>query len=548
MARRVFGRIRLAMASAALVALVPLPALGQRFLPDDPISRDPDELPIPKPRPTELSRTYDFLENTFAHHPGARIPHAANVNTVGEVPDSSWFTNRMGTRPMSVDELVRGPDTIAGPDLSGTVTIIAGKTQGVTPGFTMKDGKGEVFFVKVDPKDFPHLVSAADVIGTKFFHAFGYNVPENYIARLRPDRLQVGPGARVTALDGRKRAMTPADLTAILDKAPREPDGTVRVVASRRLAGEPVGEFKFHGTRSDDPNDVFAHEHRRELRGLRVFAAWLNHDDSDAMNTLDVFVRKDGERGHVRHHLIDFGSILGSSSVGPQLPAEGFEYALDAGPLFRSAVTLGIWDRPWRRVAYREYPEVGRFEADAFRPERWKPFYPNPAYDRMLPEDALWATRIVAAFTDEIVRAIVRTGELQDAAAERHLVDTLLRRRDKVVAHYVHQTNPLVEFRVRGAGGEASLEFVNLAERAGLGASTSYEYEWLAFDNRTGELRPLTPPARAAAAALPLPGERPPHLMARIRTLGPEPRWRKKVEVYVSTAPGPRVVGIEREN
>ena len=34
---------------------------------------------------------------------------AANINTIDEVPDSSWFTNRIGSRAMSADELVRGP-------------------------------------------------------------------------------------------------------------------------------------------------------------------------------------------------------------------------------------------------------------------------------------------------------------------------------------------------------------------------------------------------------------------------------------------------------
>ncbi|NIW47138.1 MAG: hypothetical protein GWN30_21030, partial [Gammaproteobacteria bacterium] len=58
------------------------------------------------------------------------------------------------------------------------------------------------------------------------------------------------------------------------------------------------------GIRDDDLNDVIPHQHRRELRGLRVVAAWLNHFDTKANNTLDVYV----EDGYVRHYLIDFGS------------------------------------------------------------------------------------------------------------------------------------------------------------------------------------------------------------------------------------------------
>ena len=42
---------------------------------------------------------YDTIENSF-YWPGDRTPdvRAQNVNTVDEVPDSNWFTNRIGTR------------------------------------------------------------------------------------------------------------------------------------------------------------------------------------------------------------------------------------------------------------------------------------------------------------------------------------------------------------------------------------------------------------------------------------------------------------------
>src|SRR5580700_10537143 len=33
---------------------------------------------------------------------------AVNANSLHEVADSSWFTNRIGTHPMSTDEVVRG--------------------------------------------------------------------------------------------------------------------------------------------------------------------------------------------------------------------------------------------------------------------------------------------------------------------------------------------------------------------------------------------------------------------------------------------------------
>jgi hypothetical protein len=67
-------------------------------------------------------------------------------------------------------------------------------------------------------------------------------------------------------------------------------DETVRVLASRYVPGQYVGEFQHHDTRPDDPNDIFPHEKRRELRGYRVFAAWLNHDDSRSLNGLFPWV------------------------------------------------------------------------------------------------------------------------------------------------------------------------------------------------------------------------------------------------------------------
>jgi len=540
-------------ALAALLALAFAEgAAAQKFLPDDPLLLDRDDLPIAKPRLVELSTAWDVIEHSLWHRPAGHIPPAMNVNTLGEVPDSSWFENRIGVREMPIEELVRGPNTASGP-APGTWTVIDAKTQGITPGFTIRDGKREVYFVKFDPVDYPNLSTAADVVGTTFFHAFGYFVPQNHIVYFRPEQLVISKDAWVRDR-GRdtRRPMTQADLDGVLARVARRADGSIRCVASQGLSGQPLGPHKYWGTRGDDPNDVFPHEHRRELRGYRVFAAWLNHDDSRSVNSLDVFSAGADGKGWVKHHLIDFSSALGSGSdamrrIAPQNPRAGNEYVLEKSPFLKTLFSFGIWERPWRHVEYTVYPEVGRIEAEFFEPDAWRPEYPNPAFERMLPTDAFWAARIVSRFGDQAVRALVATGDFDDPAAERHLAETLIRRRDKIVARYFRALNPLAEFAVEASGADAAVRFENLGQKAGLGHSEAYEYEWFVLENRTGRLDPLPVRGETRERRVAFPQGSHSYVMLRLRTRGSEPAWRKAVDVYLRREGGARVVGIERE-
>ncbi len=542
--------MRLPLGIPLLLACAPA-ALGQKFLADDPVLVDRDDLPIARPGVVELATAWDVIEHSFSHRPSAQSPPAMNVNTLGEVPDSSWFENRMGAREMSIDELVRGPNQGPGP-APGPWTIAAGKSQGITPGFTINDERGDTYFVKFDPIPYPNLSTSADVIVTKFFHAFGYFVPENYIAHFRPEQLVIAPDAKVPVKGAKKRKMTPADLESILARVPHLPDGRVRCVASKRLPGELLGPHKYVGTRPDDPNDAFPHEHRRDLRGYRVFSAWLNHDDSRSVNSQDLFLQGPDGKGHIRHYLIDFSSTLGSGSdverrIAPQNPRAGNEYILELKPLLKTAFSFGLWERPWHKVKYRLFPEVGRIEADFFEPHAWRPEYPNPAFERMRPADAFWAARIVSRFSDDAVRALVHTGEFSDPEAERHLADTLIRRRDKIVGYYLRRMNPLAEFRLVDDG--AALAFENLGEKAALAKVEAYEYEWHVLENRTGRLDPLPSKGETAAPRLPLPAGGHSYVMARLRSrAAAEPSWRKAIEVYIRKEGGvPAVIGVERE-
>ncbi len=524
------------------------PIQGQRFLPDDPIRADADDLPIPMPESRSLSQIADLLENSFSNRPvkGEVILPAQNVNTLGEVPDSSWFQNRLGRRPMSPAELARGPNRQA-PDVSRAWEIVSGKTEGITPGFTIRDSRAEIYFIKFDPIEYPQLATSAETISTRFFHAFGYHVPENHLVRVSPANLQVTPESMLREGRGKKRVMVQADVVRILRLVPRLPDGKIQVLASRRLPGRPLGPFEYFGTRSDDSNDVFRHENRRELRGLRIFAAWLNHDDSRSINTLDMYLPR-GEQGYVKHHLLDFGSCLGSGTIGMQSLRGGNEYLLERTPILKTALTLGIWDRPWSRVHYPEHPGVGRFEADYFQPPDWKPEYPNAAFERMLPEDAFWAVRILMRLGEESIRAVVRTGQLLEAESEEYLVRTLLERRRKIVRHYLAEINSLDEFRVRDRSGFLVLEFSDLSLREAPNRNRTYRYVWSKFDNGTQPSEALGPAMSSAVNSIALPRERPEFLMVRIRPVSDQATGGSHpVDVYLRTQPGMAVVGIDRK-
>jgi hypothetical protein len=431
---------------------------------------------IPEPGEVFVSQYYDFLENTFTDPGGEATPGALDANTLGEVPNSSWFTNRHGTERLTPDLLVRGPKTGEGPDTDSPWTVIRGKSEGVTPGFVIRDARDDTYFIKFDPPSNPEMATSTEAICTPLFHAMGYNVPENYILDIDTRNLEVGAEAKITDEYGKKKTMTAGDLAAILRKAPVREDGTLRVIASKAIPGEPLGHFRYYGTRADDANDVIPHQHRRELRGLRLFAAWLNHDDARSINSLDVYT----EEGFIKHYLIDFGSCLGSGSVKVQTRRAGNEYMWEAGPTFKTIATLGLWVRPWLRFEYPEYPSIGRFESESFRPELWRPEYPNPAFVRMDARDAFWAAKIVMSFTDDDVRMLVREGMLSDNNAEEYLIAALIERRDRIGAYCLTQVCPLDGFTLAGD----TLRFENLAVKYGISRSSiAYTATWWAYDN-----------------------------------------------------------------
>ena len=323
----------------------------------------------------DISSLYDFVENSVLRGRRSRRRRAVNINTVDEVPDSSWFTNPHRTRRWLIRLVPRSPHaTGTDRDLDDRL----GQDGRRVARLHRPRRTGQIYFIKFDPPSNPEMASGAEVISTKFFHAFGYHVPENYVATFRREELSDRRGrADRRRTDGGVRP----------DRGPREPVeaggaqrrrhlSRPREQGARRRAGRPVPLLR---DAPDDPNDIFPHEHRRELRALRVFAAWLNHDDSRSINTLDMLVAT-ARQIDLRHNLIDFGSTLGSGTIQAQ-SAPGNEFIWRSRSTLITMLTLGFYVRPWIKVPYPDIPAVGRIESAYFRP-RTGSLIPEPGVQR----------------------------------------------------------------------------------------------------------------------------------------------------------------------
>jgi hypothetical protein len=515
------------------VALAVLPLGAQKFFPDDPIAREPAPIPVAKALKRDINDYYDFFQETFfepdkqvkkQHNP----PPSEAVNTLGEVPDSAWFTNRIGSRTMSVEELVRGPGDSHAP-AAGPWTVVSGKNEGITPGLVIRDSAGRRYFLKFDPKSNPDMASAADVIGCKFFHDLGYNTPENYIVTFSRGRLRLDAKSKFRNPEGRDRPMMQRDIDEVLEKVPHDREDSYRALASLDVGGDIIGPFRYYGTRKDDPNDVVPHENRRDLRGLFVFAAWLNHTDTKSINSLDSIVEVDGTRA-VRHFLIDFGAILGSDSFEAKSPRAGNVYLFDFKPAAWQFLSLGLVVPAWMRAHYPHLPEAGHLEYKTFDPETWRNNYPNPAFDLRTPGDTYWAAKKVLAFRDEDIRAIVATGQFSDPRAAEWIARCLIERRNRIGRAFLNDVLALDDFAIR----DGKLAFTDLAVKYGFHAARQYSVAWSVFDNRTGQRTPI-----AGATSMAMPQAAAEYVAATIRADDP----RKTVTVYLRDG---CVVGVDR--
>ncbi|MFT5433216.1 MAG: hypothetical protein ACI9OJ_003921 [Myxococcota bacterium] len=516
----------------ALIVLLLTGCATPRFKDQAIVWRVDDARAIPEPAEREFL-VKRYMADVFVLR---RIPRAmelrptrpaANTNALDDVPDSTWFQNRIGVRPMAPAEAATG-SSHSPPILPLVVT--RGKTLGGNPGFFAVDASGRTFLIKFDTLANPELQTSASVIVNRFFWAIGFNVPSDHVVTIDPAEVRIQPYATVVDDAGYKRLLTVDDLQRILATAPRRADGLIRASASEFLDGIPKGGFPPEGRRLDDPNDTVNHEDRRELRGLYVFSSWLGHTDVKEDNTLDMYVTEGG-RSFLKHYLLDFGEALGGHRAEKRRMEDGYEHFWDWGAQTGALFSLGLWKRRWEDLKETRWPSIGSFTAKYFDPKNWREAYPYWPFFERTDADGYWAAKIIMRFDRPIVEAIVREGRLTDPLAQTYLVDTLMARRELIGAAWFETVSPLDNPHFNGE----QLCLVDLSMRYRL--ATQGALEVLGADNKLVSRHTIDLDGRVCFDAV-----RPEYTVWRLRVV----RGRHKRPVVQFHTLANRVLGVVR--
>lgn len=526
-----------------------------RFANKNPVRAVDDRRDVPVPPATRSIDTYLYVFDGSLRDPLVRAldlqprHRAAGVNALDEVPDSTWFTNRIGVRELTPDEVREGPLASESPELHVPWTVTRTKSEGVTLGLFIEDARGEKFLIKFDNKGMPEIETAAHVIANRLLWASGYNVPEDRIAHVRRSDLVVSPKATRVDSAGRTRRLTHAHLDKLLETIEIRSDGRIRVLASKVVPGRILGGHPGTGVRRDDPNDRIAHELRRDLRGLRALYAWIDNVDVKEQNTLDVWTHDaDGGRRYVRHYLIDFGKSFGASGAISHDMRRSHEYAADYPEMFGSFVTLGIKPRPWEGREAPPLVGVGLYEP-ALDPSRWRPTL--PAYQPFLETDRFdwfWGARIILRFTPQQLRAAVDAAQLSHPASAAYLVHALAARQRAIAAYAFSGVLPLDDVVV---SDEGALCFDDLAIAQRMAAHATTYYEVTSYDRSGQAFGPKVdfvagPTGRACTRPLQRSSRHDQYTMWRVRSPG------RTGELFVHVARDTitsslRVIGLWRE-
>jgi len=399
---------------------------------------------------------------------------ALNVNNFDEAADSTWFTNRMGRHDMSSAEMVGEVGKDGPPNVAGPVMISSARTEGVAPRLIAKDTRGRRFMVMFEPPGLGGLALGAEMMSAMVLEAAGYYVPPYHLVEIDTGRLMLADGAKTRGKYGKMRALTAGDLEKIVGRITDGKGGRVRAIAITFPPDRYLGPSSFSGRKYGDKNDRIPHQHRRELRGYRMFCAWLNLTSPSDATTANVFRSVDGDEGYIEHYVYDFSSAFGGAGTWAKVPdpsefeREGYDVAI------ANLFTAGLHEKE-----AGEKDEFGFLAEGRFDPAKWRPSVPNLAASYMTGRDAFWAARIIMRFTDDDIDAMVKRAGFEDSDVREYVARSLKARRDKIGEYAFAAVNPLDGFAADGGGGAHSVSFRDLAVDHGLREAGDAEYRYM---------------------------------------------------------------------
>jgi hypothetical protein len=188
-----------------------------------------------------------------------------------------------------------------------------------------------------------------------------------------------------------------------------------------------------------------AHEDRRLLRSLKVFASWMALSGLGPSKTMDRYLGAPRE-GHVVHFLVGLDDALGADEVVRVTdlpPGEG-----GGSPFFR-LITLGLAPNPARRPTQIEMPAVGQLDGDV-DPGGFAPSMPYAPIERLLPGDAYWAAKRIAALSAAHIALAIEAGKIGDRRARQALQTALEARRERVASYWFNRVTPVDLTKIEG--------------------------------------------------------------------------------------------------
>ena len=488
--RRSFPR-RFAAAAAVFVAAAAVPVSAgsepPRWFADRPIAwSEHDDADVPTaPESNHLQELMVALivRDSLANEADRLLAlegrtTALDINAQDEVPCSTWFCARNHLHPMTVEETVAGPAATP-PRLPFKIT--KGKHLGAAAGFQVKDANGNKFMLKFDIAGHLGMANAGEMIGSRIFHAAGYNVPGAFLVDVTPADFKVDPSAKFELYRVERRPLTEAMVRSTLARAAHAPDGRVRAAAVPWIPGTILGGFDMLGVRRGDPNDRIPHQHRRSLRASWMLFAWLSVLDPSSINTIDSY-REEGGRRLVRHYFFDFGCSFGSATNYAQGIQQDGEYSIEVARTLASLFTFGAYRRPfqdrrdeWVRLT-NEHPALGYFPAEGFDPDTFRTNQRIPSHMRMTDRDAYWGAKLVTSFSDEQIAALVATARLPEAD-DRYLENALRVRRDIIGRRYLRAVTAVENPTLYPDGSRICFEDLAIARGYAQPADVRYRIE-----------------------------------------------------------------------